>query len=100
MASIILKLSEHQGIVTRDGSRKIPAHYTHQQFGSMIGANREAVTRAFKRLREEGGVEVRQRQIHIVDLEALTRIAEEPASGRTARRQSAGHRRAVETAPE
>ena len=85
LASIILKLSEHQGIVTRDGSRKIPAHYTHQQFGSMIGANREAVTRAFKRLREEGGVEVRRRQIHIVDLQALKQLAEESASRRAGR---------------
>jgi CRP/FNR family cyclic AMP-dependent transcriptional regulator len=55
LASIILKLSEHQGIVTRDGSRKVPARYTHLQLGSMIGSNREAVTRALKRLREEGG---------------------------------------------
>ena len=100
LASIILKLSEHQGIVTRDGSRKLPARYTHEQLGSMIGANREAVTRAFKRLREEGGVEVRRRQIHDVDLEALKRIAEEPTSRKTAHRQRRGRRREVETAPE
>ena len=97
LANIILKLSEHQGIVTRDGSRKLPARYTHQQLGSMIGANREAVTRAFKRLREEGGVEVRRRQIHVVDQEALKRIAEEPTSRRTANRQRRGRRRGVET---
>jgi CRP/FNR family transcriptional regulator len=51
----------------------------------MIGANREAVTRAFKRLREEGGVEVRRRQIHIVDLQALKQLAEESASRRAGR---------------
>jgi DNA-binding transcriptional ArsR family regulator len=66
----------------------------------MIGSNREAVTRALKRLREEGGVEVRRRQIHILDLEALKRIAEEPTSRRTANRQERGRRRGVETAPE
>ena len=97
LASIILKLSEQQGIVARDGSRKLPARYTHQQLGSMIGANREAVTRALKRLREEGGVEVRRRQIHVVNLEALKRIAEEPTSRRTANRQRRGRRRGVET---
>ncbi len=94
LASIILRLSEHQGVVTRDGSRKIPTRYTHQQLGTMIGANREAVTRAFKRLREEGGVEVRRRQIHIVDLQALKRMAEKPTSRKN------GTERAVETAPE
>lgn len=97
LASIILKLSEHQGIVTRDGSRKLPTRYTHEQLGSMIGANREAVTRALKRLREKGGVEIRLRQIHIVDLEALERIAEEPASRRRAHRQRRGKRRGVQT---
>ena len=97
LASIILKLSEHQGIVTRDGSRKLSARYTHQQLGSMIGSNREAVTRALKRLREEGGVEVRRRQIHIVDLDALKRIAGEPASRSTARGQRRGRRRGVQT---
>jgi CRP/FNR family cyclic AMP-dependent transcriptional regulator len=52
----------------------------------MIGANREAVTRALKRLREEGRVEVRRRQIHVVDLEALKRIAEKPTIRRTGHR--------------
>jgi DNA-binding transcriptional regulator YhcF (GntR family) len=73
------------------------ARYTHQQLGSMIGSNREAVTRALKRLREEGGVEVRRRQIHILDLEALKRIAEEPTSRKTVNRQRSGRRRGVKT---
>jgi hypothetical protein len=42
----------------------------------MIGANREAVTRALGRLRREGGVEVRDRHIHVTDAEALERLAE------------------------
>jgi hypothetical protein len=37
------------------GQTGFAARYTHQQLGSMIGSNREAVTRAPKRLREEGG---------------------------------------------
>jgi hypothetical protein len=42
----------------------------------MIGANREAVTRALGTLWREGSVEVRDRHIHITDVEALERLAE------------------------
>jgi DNA-binding transcriptional regulator YhcF (GntR family) len=43
----------------------------------MIGANREAVTRAFMRLREVGAVETRRRYIYVEDIETLERAAEE-----------------------
>ena len=75
LAGLILRLSEYEGLVMGDGSRRIPTRYTHQQLGSLVGSNREAVTRAMGRLRREGGVEVRNRYIHIVDIHALTRIA-------------------------
>ena len=42
----------------------------------MIGAKREAVTRAMTELQEEGAVEVVGRRIHIKDHEALEREAE------------------------
>jgi DNA-binding transcriptional regulator YhcF (GntR family) len=44
--------------------------------GTMIGAKRVAVTRAFKCLREAGAVDV-QRRIQVKDIDALERIAEE-----------------------
>jgi CRP/FNR family transcriptional regulator len=72
----ILLLIEGEGLRTATGY-KIPTRYTHQQLGSMIGANREAVTRAFVRLREVGAVETRRRYIHVEDIEALRRAAEE-----------------------
>jgi CRP/FNR family transcriptional regulator, cyclic AMP receptor protein len=75
LAGLILRLSEYEGLVTDDGSRKIPTRYTHQQLASMVGSNRESVTRAMGRLQREGGVEVRNRYIHIVDIYALTRFA-------------------------
>jgi CRP/FNR family cyclic AMP-dependent transcriptional regulator len=56
---------------------KIPTRYTHQQLGNMIGANREAVTRAFARLRDAGVVQTRHRYIYVEDIEALERAAEE-----------------------
>jgi CRP/FNR family transcriptional regulator len=75
LADLILELVETQGIRTRDGY-KIPTRYTHQHLGTMIGANREAVTRAFARLRDAGAVEVRRRYIHAADLEVLKMAAE------------------------
>jgi CRP-like cAMP-binding protein len=74
LASLILRLLEHEGLVTPEGYR-IPTRYTHQQLGTMIGANREAVTRAFALLRGTGALEVRRRFVHIPDLEALKRAA-------------------------
>jgi len=70
LAGLILELVETQGIRGSAGYR-IPTRYTHQQLGTMIGANREAVTRAFVRLREAGAVEVRRRYIHVEDLDVL-----------------------------
>jgi CRP/FNR family transcriptional regulator len=75
LASQILRLVEREGLVTSQGY-KIPTRYTHRQLSTMIGANREAVTRAFGRLRSEGGVELRHRGIFVTDLEALKRIAQ------------------------
>jgi hypothetical protein len=42
----------------------------------MIGANREAITRAFSKLQDEGAVELKRRLIHVRDIEALGRIAD------------------------
>lgn len=75
LANLILRLSATEGIMSREGIR-IPTPYTHRQLGTMIGANREAVTRAMIGLREEGAVEVVDRCIHLTDHEALEREAE------------------------
>ena len=76
LASLILLLIEGEGLRTRTGY-KIPTRYTHQHLGAMIGANREAVTRAFTQLREGGMVETKNRFIHVRDIEALERAAEQ-----------------------
>ena len=76
LASLILRLSEHQGPLIGEGGRRIPSHYTHQQLASLVGSNREAVTRAFGVLRKAGAVETRARQIYVTDEEALQRLAE------------------------
>jgi CRP/FNR family transcriptional regulator, cyclic AMP receptor protein len=75
LAGLILGLSEHQGGVTVNGSRMIPTRYTHNQLASIVGSNREALTKALGRLKRAGGVEVKNRRIYVVDVDVLTRIA-------------------------
>jgi CRP/FNR family cyclic AMP-dependent transcriptional regulator len=70
LAGIIVLLVESEGVRSGTGYR-IPAHYTHERLGTMIGANRVAVTRAFGLLQDEGVVELRRRLIYVTDLEAL-----------------------------
>jgi CRP/FNR family cyclic AMP-dependent transcriptional regulator len=74
LASAILRLVEGEGLMGPEGGW-LPTRYTHTELASMIGANREAITRALGTLRERGAVEVRERRIHVVDPEALERAA-------------------------
>lgn len=74
LAGIIVLLVESEGVRTGTGYR-IPSHYTHERLGTMIGANRVAVTRAFGLLQDEGVVQLRRRLIHVTDIEALRRSA-------------------------
>ena len=74
LASLILFLVEHEGVQI-PGEIRIPTSYTHERLGTMIGANREAVTRAFGRLQDEGAVQIRRRIIHVSDVGALERAA-------------------------
>jgi CRP/FNR family cyclic AMP-dependent transcriptional regulator len=75
LASMILMLAEAEGVVTSEGYVRIPTHYTHERLGTMIGTNREAVSRAFGVLQEEAIVELRRRIIHVKSLDALRRRA-------------------------
>jgi CRP/FNR family transcriptional regulator, cyclic AMP receptor protein len=61
-------------VVGPEGVR-LPTPYTHAQLASMIGANREATTRAMGTLRDRGAVGVRYRRVYVRDLEALRRSA-------------------------
>jgi CRP/FNR family transcriptional regulator, cyclic AMP receptor protein len=76
LASLILRLLKDEGVRTAEGY-KIPSRYTHEQLSTMIGAKRVAVSRAFKKLRQTGAVEVRGRILYIGDLETLKRAAQE-----------------------
>src|SRR5215208_3707993 len=74
LASLILFLVEREGVQV-PGEIRIPTSYTHEHLGTMIGANREAVTRAFGRLQDEGAVQIRRRLIYVEDVQALERAA-------------------------
>jgi CRP/FNR family transcriptional regulator, cyclic AMP receptor protein len=76
LASLILDLVQSEGVVTREGHYKIVAHYTHEQLGTMIGASRVSVSRAFGKLQDAGYMQLFRRQIHVVDLAALRQLAE------------------------
>jgi CRP/FNR family cyclic AMP-dependent transcriptional regulator len=75
LASLILQLLDSEGVVSGEGY-EIAGPHTYEELGTMIGAKRVAVTRAFKCLREAGAVDV-QRRIQVKDIDALERIAEE-----------------------
>lgn len=75
LASLILDLIQNEGVVTREGHYKITTHYTHEQLATMIGAKRVAVTRAFGKLQDAECVRLWRRQIYVVDLETLRRLA-------------------------
>ncbi len=76
LAGLIYMLAEGVGVMTKEGPM-IPTRYTHRQLSSMIGSNREAVTRAFANLQEGGAIEVRGRRVYVRDFDALRRHAGE-----------------------
>ena len=76
LAGVLYMLAESEGVMTPEGPM-IPTRYTHAQLASMIGADREAVTRAIGALREGGCVEVKRRRVYVKDLDALRRDAGE-----------------------
>jgi CRP/FNR family transcriptional regulator len=76
LAGVLYMLAESEGVMTPEGPM-IPTRYTHAQLASMIGANREAVTRAIGELREGGCVEVKRRHVYVKDFDALRRDAGE-----------------------
>jgi CRP/FNR family cyclic AMP-dependent transcriptional regulator len=76
LAGVLFMLVESEGVMSKEGPM-IPTRYTHQQLASMIGANREAVTRAFADLQEGGCVEVRSRHVYVKDFDSLRQNAGE-----------------------
>jgi CRP/FNR family cyclic AMP-dependent transcriptional regulator len=76
LAGLIDMLVESVGMMTKEGPM-IPTRYTHKQLGSMVGSNREAVTRALGELQERGALEVKERRLYVRDFDALRQSAGE-----------------------
>jgi CRP/FNR family cyclic AMP-dependent transcriptional regulator len=74
LASLILFLVESEGVQV-PGEIRIPTRYTHERLGTMIRANRTAVTRAFGLLQDDGVVHLKRRLIYVTDIEPLKRSA-------------------------
>jgi CRP/FNR family transcriptional regulator, cyclic AMP receptor protein len=77
LASFLLWLISEEGVVVGSGDYVVPYRYTHAQLGTIIGAKRVAVTRAFGFLQDEGVVQLLRRRIHVKNLGLLRRIAEQ-----------------------
>lgn len=76
LAGLVLGLINSEGVVGKEGYR-IPTPYTHAELAAMVGAGRVTVTNALLQLRTEGCVQLRDRYIHVPDLDALSRISDE-----------------------
>ena len=74
LAAFLLHDLSRQG---RAASRRIRLSITHRELAKMIGATPEALSRAMKRLSDEGLLTVQGRVISILDVEGLKGIAEE-----------------------
>jgi len=75
LAGLLLHLLETEGMVDREGVG-IRTRYTHEQFATMIGARRVAVSRAMGELRGLAAVEVKGRRVYLKDENVLRRAAE------------------------
>src|SRR3954463_15323061 len=74
LASLILFLIEREGVQI-PGEISIPTRYSHEHLGTMIGAHRESVTRAFGLLQDDGALQVIRRLIYVEDVQVLERAA-------------------------
>jgi CRP/FNR family transcriptional regulator len=78
LAQLLLDLAARYGRATLDGGVLIDTSVTQQQLASMIGAGREALARLFTNWRGAGTIELRRRQVVILDQPALRALAGEP----------------------
>lgn len=66
IAELLNRLAELYGTAV-DGGTAIGLALTHQQIAAMTGASRVTVTRTLKRLRDDGVIEIKGKQLRILD---------------------------------
>jgi hypothetical protein len=75
LAKVLLGLAERYGRPSRDGGTLIGVRLTHRDLAGMVGASRENVSRALAAFRKGRMVEYDAGVIHLLDREALRRLA-------------------------
>jgi CRP/FNR family transcriptional regulator len=55
-------------------SQSLVLRMTREEIGSYLGLKLETVSRAFSKFQEDGVLEVKQRQIRVLDAEALQKL--------------------------
>jgi CRP/FNR family transcriptional regulator, cyclic AMP receptor protein len=73
LAAKLLHLMDRYGRVTPNGIR-IDERFTHVQLAEMIGTSRETLTKVINELRESGVIDIRERQVWVIDPEGLERL--------------------------
>lgn len=71
IAELLRRLSDLYGM-QKDGAVMIDIALTHEQIAAMTGTARVTITRVLKRLREQGAIQTRGKQIWILDKSRLT----------------------------
>jgi|SRR5579862_1285574 len=75
VAHLLLQLAERYG-ETRQIGTFIAEQFSHEDLGRMVGATRSWVTLALKQLKSEGIIATRGRQVYILSIGDLRRIAQ------------------------
>ena len=70
VASLMVKLAEEHGRVSREGIT-IDLRLTHQDIANMVGATRETVTNVLNGLRSDGIIDIEQKRVRILSQERL-----------------------------
>jgi CRP-like cAMP-binding protein len=76
LARVLVVRAEQDGIMTLDGIR-VHRLMTQSELATMVGTGREVVQRTFKKLQQQGIIEVSRKEILIRDMDKLRVIADE-----------------------
>jgi CRP/FNR family transcriptional regulator len=71
LAHLLLVLRDRYGQVAEDGELRIVLPLSRQDVAAMIGARPESLSRAIRRLDDDGVVRFDGRRVHVPDLDAL-----------------------------
>jgi len=79
LAALLLDLAERHGRTANGATHLMTPQLSQGELASLAGTSRATVTRALSNWRKRGFILTAQRHIAIIDLEALRRVAGQPA---------------------